>query len=670
MAMTVLNNTAAALTIGELNKNISSLNRQHKKVSSGMKLNSAGDDASAYAISERMRAQIRSLDQDVENVKNGRALLKVAAGGIDNIIDELRNIKELAINSANDTNTDKDRATLQKEYEQKIANINDIVAETNYNGKILLDGRYGKKTAGVGGTATQSEPVGTPIMIYSGDYTISADGIYMLARGYTGTVSISDGVSNVEIQQEDSSTALNEAFIVGPSNGNVNLWIDALNIYNETDKNIIDFKGQDNYLVLKNNNSLTRHAAQNGSGTNAYISYAGIHIGDGLTIESTMSGALNITMITDRTTIYPGISAAGIGTNDGEDSTANLIINSGNINVRMSGKSGAAAIGSGYIGGYIPYGVMARPASMGNIEIHGGTITVDMFRPSSGGFQSAAGIGAGDQSRCGNIYIDYANVNVVGSGGAGIGSGALRSTVGNIKIGNNAIINATSYGGAGIGSGSSSDPIGEVIISRQASITARAERMNSSRPWTAGEDVGAGYDSPSVRVTYVDDLDLGAGNIREQAGDSVAESSWKWKSADNPLIIHHGTKANQALNCYINDMDTEAMGLSNTKISTRDDAIRALSDDKTGRIGAIDAAIEYAVGEATTVGAYISRLEHTEENLVTANENTQASESTIRDADMAKEMAEYTKYSLLTQSSQAMLAQANQNGSQVLSLLQ
>ena len=156
MAMTVLNNTAAALTIGELNKNISSLGKQHKKVSSGMKLNSAGDDASAYAISERMRAQIRSLDQDVENVKNGRALLKVAAGGIDNIIDELRNIKELAINSANDTNTDKDRATLQKEYEQKIANINDIVSETNYNGKILLDGRYGRKlgysTGGVNGS--------------------------------------------------------------------------------------------------------------------------------------------------------------------------------------------------------------------------------------------------------------------------------------------------------------------------------------------------------------------------------------------------------------------------------------------------------------------------------------------------------------------------------------
>ncbi len=96
----------------------------------------------------------------------------------------------------------------------------------------------------------------------------------------------------------------------------------------------------------------------------------------------------------------------------------------------------------------------------------------------------------------------------------------------------------------------------------------------------------------------------------------------------------------------------------------------ALSDDATGRVGAIDAAIEYALGEATTVGAYISRLEHTEENLVTANENTQASESTIRDADMVKEMMEYTKYNLLTQSSQAMLAQANQNGSQVLSLLQ
>ena len=81
-----------------------------------MKLNSAGDDASAYSISEKMSVQIRSLSQDIENVQKGKSMLDVGASGIDNIIDELRNLKELAINAANDHNTDKDRAAIQKEY--------------------------------------------------------------------------------------------------------------------------------------------------------------------------------------------------------------------------------------------------------------------------------------------------------------------------------------------------------------------------------------------------------------------------------------------------------------------------------------------------------------------------------------------------------------------------
>ena len=70
------------------------------------------------------------------------------------------------------------------------------------------------------------------------------------------------------------------------------------------------------------------------------------------------------------------------------------------------------------------------------------------------------------------------------------------------------------------------------------------------------------------------------------------------------------------------------------------------------------------------MGAYISRLEQTEENLVTASENTQSSESTIRDADMAKEMSAYMRDNILSQSAQAMLVQANQSAGSVLSLLQ
>ena len=113
---------------------------------------------------------------------------------------------------------------------------------------------------------------------------------------------------------------------------------------------------------------------------------------------------------------------------------------------------------------------------------------------------------------------------------------------------------------------------------------------------------------------------------------------------------------------YIEDMGPEALGILDVKIDPREAAIKAL--------GEIDNAIDYALDQAVQMGAYISRLEQTEENLVIASENAQSSESTIRDADMAKEMTAYTKDNILTQSAQAMLAQANQSAGGVLSLLQ
>ena len=88
------------------------------KVSSGQRIVGASDDTATFAISEKMREQIRSLEQDIQNVQNGSSMLKTAHGGIENIVEELRTMKELAINAANDSNTDKDREIIQKEFDK------------------------------------------------------------------------------------------------------------------------------------------------------------------------------------------------------------------------------------------------------------------------------------------------------------------------------------------------------------------------------------------------------------------------------------------------------------------------------------------------------------------------------------------------------------------------
>ena len=143
-----------------------------------------------------------------------------------------------------------------------------------------------------------------------------------------------------------------------------------------------------------------------------------------------------------------------------------------------------------------------------------------------------------------------------------------------------------------------------------------------------------------------------------------AENEYK---NDDALVLQVGTKANQAIKVSLTDMRAEALGLKGTDGSTLN-----VGNQKNANaaINVLDNAIQKALDQQTTIGSVESRLEYTSSNLTTASENVTASESTIRDADMAKEMTEYTKNNVLLQAAQSMLSQANQNSSAVLSLLQ
>ena len=161
------------------------------------------------------------------------------------------------------------------------------------------------------------------------------------------------------------------------------------------------------------------------------------------------------------------------------------------------------------------------------------------------------------------------------------------------------------------------------------------------------------------------------GNVKKSANaalDAFEETiRAQNKSEDNAISLQVGAKANQSIKVGLTDMRAEALGLKGAdgttlNISTQNKANAA--------INVLDNAIQKALDQQTTIGSVESRLEYTSTNLTTASDNVQASESTIRDADMAKEMTNYTKNNVLLQAAQSMLAQANQSSSNVLSLLQ
>jgi len=130
------------------------------------------------------------------------------------------------------------------------------------------------------------------------------------------------------------------------------------------------------------------------------------------------------------------------------------------------------------------------------------------------------------------------------------------------------------------------------------------------------------------------------------------------------VTFHVGANSGQEITVAIASMDAEALGVDSASISV------STASDAKAAISAIDDAIELVSAQRATLGAVQNRLEHTISNVDNSSENLQAAESRIRDTDMAKEMMNFTRTNVLSQATQAMLAQANQRPNQVLSLLQ
>ena len=430
---------SALSTLNTLNKNTNALSKSLQKVSSGMKINSAADDASGYAISERMRVQIRSLDQANSNAQNGGSMMKVAEGAVSSTVEILKTLKEKAVNAANDTNTDADRQTIQKELDQSIDQINDN-ANVTFNGQYLVDGSKNGKT-----TATCT------------------------------------ALTNQSLAEDTGSgTKLTE-------------------------------------LKARNNDSLN--------------------------IQST--DTITVSWVKDGKT-YTASTQVGDLTLDGA----------------------------------------LKKMKDGNEEL-----------------SKSVTLSAGKTSF---IAVD--------------GSG-------------NSVYTAS----------------GESSITVTSSATG-IEGQISGFTISITDNTGAVRKSANAALDAFDET------LRAQN-----------KSDDNSINLQVGTKANQTIKVGLTDMKAQALGLQ----GKNNDTIQVGNQEQANAaINVLDAAIQKALDQQTTIGAVQSRLEYTQSNLTTASENVTAAESTIRDADMAKEMTEYTKNNVLMQAAQSMLAQANQSSSNVLSLLQ
>ena len=620
MAMVVKNNMTAINTLNTLNKNSSALSKSLQKVSSGMKINSAADDASGYAISERMRVQIRSLDQANQNTQNGSSMMKVAEGAVSSTVEILKTLKEKAVNAANDSNTDSDRQTIQKELDQSIDQINDN-ANVTFNGKYLVDG--------------SKNTVGNATYTALSNQNLSTD----TTKDTKLTELKSRSGDSLEIMDTDKVTV---SYVKGgktySATFDVSYATDPTNNPSKKDgiRTLQDIFTQAE--MINDEDTIF------GSAANDSIAKV-----NGLTDAEKTTKQTEVQTANNAFTAAKGTYKGAVTAFDNAQKTFDAAVDTFKAAIATYNTSAAAAdkIDTNALAGLSGMDYLATAAGQGNFtklkaDTTGGQAITTMsnaLKAYNGATYDAGKTLADIDVRTGGAVKDYDNaVSAYEAAKIDYSKSAAAPTL---------------LTGSKVGV-SAADSVVETASGQNAvTITANSSGVGGQ---ISGFNISISDKNGNVKKSANAALDAFEETVRAQN-----------KSEDNAISLQVGAKANQSIKVGLTDMRAEALGLQGAdgtklNISTQNKANAA--------INVLDNAIQKALDQQTTIGSVESRLEYTSTNLTTASENVQSSESTIRDADMAKEMTNYTKNNVLLQAAQSMLAQANQSSSNVLSLLQ
>ncbi len=233
MALVVNTNVASLNAQRNLTKSQLALNKSMQKLSSGLRVNSSKDDAAGLAISDRMTSQIRGLNQASRNANDGISLAQTAEGALQETTNLLQRMRELAVQSANDTNTPEDRASLDAEFQSLISEITRISQNTAFNNRTILTGSYANAGSGfifhVGANANQviSVTIAGASAGAIGSGTINVSSLTVSNRGSSnGAISVLDAaISDVDIMRGDLGAIQNrmESTIANLNNVTENL---------------------------------------------------------------------------------------------------------------------------------------------------------------------------------------------------------------------------------------------------------------------------------------------------------------------------------------------------------------------------------------------------------------------------------------------------------------
>ncbi|MEH2937322.1 flagellin N-terminal helical domain-containing protein [Lawsonibacter sp. JLR.KK007] len=690
--MRIQHNIAAMNAYRNYNLNTSAVTKNLEKLSSGYKINRAGDDAAGLAISEKMRAQISGLEAASKNVKDGISLVKTAEGAMQEVQDMLNRMVTLATQSANGTyDNETDRAALQQEVDQLNSEIDRIADSANFNGIKLLDGSLDAN----GRRATTTTQINDMVMS-SNSFGIAADGTTALknTEGGLDLTGVNFGSTATELYASDKSIRYHKDAAVGGKTAFT------INLDGTTNGNFTAGKSISG-LVLGLDGNYTTDASATGATNNAlYLKTDGTRVTYDVTADKDGITSQNIAQSIMETIEKNGGKVylkVGTGTTAGAADEAtfieyNVTLEDGDkLRFEMSDKgyNDAATVAqrngntTNYFQGNYNVGLNYKPTvsapTAGSLEetftnyvngetTHPATDNINEGTTPAGTIYAEALIRFQAATPTNTNKNDgYNDITKFFADGAGVKLGddyyvfAKSDEVFNGEYADNVhVVDIRGLDKLGTTANGAGDDLRKALD--RLSVAAKDNEMFDVQVVKGGEALII-----TERTTYTGDANLTeTDNGLEhqiQKFDSVTSNTVVEKEAGNALTLQIGDTSEEfnQLKVNIGDVHATALGVAGLSIADQESAGAA--------INTIRSAINQVSSIRGTLGATQNRLEHTSNNLSVMTENIQDAESTIRDTDIAEEMMSYTKNNILVQSAQAMLAQANQIPQGVLQLL-
>ncbi|WP_430414928.1 flagellin N-terminal helical domain-containing protein [Marinobacter adhaerens] len=618
MALGINTNVASLSAQNQLGQSQNLSNQALERLSSGLRINSAKDDAAGLAISTRFQSQISGLNVATRNANDGISLAQTAEGALDEITNNLQRIRELAVQSANATNSDSDREALNQEVDQRIAEVNRIASQTSFNGLKVLDGTFGTQAFQVGANAGE---------------TISVAGLDSRGSQLGATISQTSGLAATSLGAGDAGeTSLDVSGLDFSGDITVSSTIGGETIdvagatYADADALAAAIQGE----IDTNGNLPDVTVAASDDGNSIVFSNAST-TDIAATIDiSDVSG----TQVTTNGTNVTGLNQAAGATGLGVDTSTLTNINDG-VTGSFIVDDGAGTTET--ISFSVPAGTNAPSDIADAINTALGNATTTAF------------------SQDLSVAVNTNDIDITNSDTSTNGTSY---SITDITISDGGTANA-SVGGS-------------------VSTLAAAEEQTVASRFAAGETTSFSLNvaGEAIEVTDASNLqdvvaqingatkDTGVSAFLSSSGEDIVFASAKGEDFTATIATDVDGDGTNEVDLTV---DTAADANSNVSVNGLDISTRAGSDQA---LVAVDFAIDQVNQFRSDLGAVQNRFESTIANLSTSVENLSASNSRILDADFAAETAKLSKAQVLQQAGISVLAQANARPQQVLSLLQ